>query len=290
MRRPAFQFYPSDWRKDSALQSCSISARGLWIELLCVMHECDPYGCLVINGAPASPSQISRLVGEQEKAVRALLSELESAGVFSRTPEGAIYSRRMVKDERIRDIRGGAGRLGGNPNLVKQKPNQSPNQSPNQGANIGPTPSSSSSSSSSTSPIGDVSPPAPSPSDRVRGEEQKRKQASIDIPDWLPPAAWSEFVQHRKTIGAPMSPLAQTKAMAELGRLRDLGNDPEAVISKSIVQGWKGVFPLDNGHSPRAGPQSRPEKFDPVAYVNRNRKSSENSTANIIDITAERLA
>lgn len=41
----------------------------------------------------------------------------------------------------------------------------------------------------------------------------------------------------------------------------------------------------------RAGPQTaRTEKFDPVSYVNRNRNSSENSTANVIDITAERLA
>ena len=30
MKRPAFQFYPSDWRKDMALQSCSVAARGLW--------------------------------------------------------------------------------------------------------------------------------------------------------------------------------------------------------------------------------------------------------------------
>jgi len=31
-KRPAFQFYPGDWRRDTALQSVSLAARGLWIE------------------------------------------------------------------------------------------------------------------------------------------------------------------------------------------------------------------------------------------------------------------
>lgn len=143
MKRPAFQFYPADWRKDSALQSCSIGARGLWIELMCIAHECETYGVLAINGKPMSQAQLSRLVGEPEKALGKHLIELEQAGVFSRNEAGAIYSRRMVEDERIRNIRAEAGRLGGNPNLVKQKDNHADNQTGKQSL----TPSSSSSSS-----------------------------------------------------------------------------------------------------------------------------------------------
>jgi hypothetical protein len=71
----------------------------------------------------------------------------------------------MVKDERLRNVRAEAGRLGGNPNLVKQKDNQQPNQTANQDHNHedkhrenhdakqSPTPSSSSSSSLKTPPI-----------------------------------------------------------------------------------------------------------------------------------------
>lgn len=154
MKRPAFQFYPADWRKDSALQSCSIAAQGLWINLLCIAHECDPYGHLSVNGKPMQPAQIGRLVGLSAKECQALLDELEGAGVFSREDDGTIYSRRMVEDERIRNLRAEAGRLGGNPALVGKKVKQKDNQNPN----LDLTPSSSSSSSSSEN----LKPTAPS--------------------------------------------------------------------------------------------------------------------------------
>ena len=145
MKRPAFQFYPADWRKDPALSACSLAARGLWIELMCIAHEGGTYGVLSINGKPMAPAQIARMVGESPAAVVKLLAELEDAGVFSRDEQGCIYSRRMVKDEHVRNVRADAGRLGGNPNLLKQKVKQNGEQ------NL--TPSSSSSSSSSSSNI-----------------------------------------------------------------------------------------------------------------------------------------
>jgi hypothetical protein len=109
MKRPAFQFYPADWRKDAALQSCSIAAQGLWINILCIAHECEPYGHLMINGKPMSGAQIGRLVGLSAKDCDKLLVELQAAGVLDKTPDAAIYSRRMVRDEEIRNRRAAGG-------------------------------------------------------------------------------------------------------------------------------------------------------------------------------------
>ena len=148
MKRPAFQFYPGDWRKDPALSACSLAARGLWIELMCVAHESDDYGHLSINGKPMTTAQLSRMVGETPSSVSKMIAELEDAGVFSRE-NGAIYSRRMVKDEHIRNVRAKAGSLGGNPDLLKQPDNQKVIHIFKQGGEQKPTPSSSSSSSSS---------------------------------------------------------------------------------------------------------------------------------------------
>ncbi len=147
MKRPAFQFYPADWRKDTALQSCSLAARGLWHEMMCLMHECDPYGYMAVNGKPMKAAQIARLVGVTDREYKKLLCELEDAGVYSTTEDGCIYSRRMVKDERIRNVRAEAGKKGGNPNLVGSKDNDLLKQNPNQNSKQKPTPSSSSSSS-----------------------------------------------------------------------------------------------------------------------------------------------
>jgi len=98
-RRPAFQFYPNDWQADSELKSCSLAARGLWMEIMCIMHSAEPYGHLVTRmGEPLSMARLSRVVGSTEEECIALIDELEDVGVFSRTQGGAIYSRRMVAD------------------------------------------------------------------------------------------------------------------------------------------------------------------------------------------------
>jgi hypothetical protein len=112
MKRPSFQFYPADWRKDAALQSCSLQAQGLWINIMCIAHECDPYGYLVVNCKPMNPAQIGRLVGVSQKEAMALLAELEDAGVLSVDDNGAIFSRRMVRDEEIRNARAAGGKDG----------------------------------------------------------------------------------------------------------------------------------------------------------------------------------
>jgi hypothetical protein len=112
LKRPAFQFYPADWRKDMALQSCSVSARGLWVDMLCIAHECEPYGHLTVNGKAMTPAQIGRHTGLTERECSKLLDELADSGVSSVTAEGVIFSRRMVRDEEVRNKRAEGGKAG----------------------------------------------------------------------------------------------------------------------------------------------------------------------------------
>jgi hypothetical protein len=116
------KFYPADWRSDVALRSCSPGARGIWIDLIGLMHEAEPYGFLVINGVKPSVSALSRLLNVHHKTLIAALKELLEHGVYSVDSEGVIYSRRMVRDREkaIEDQEN--GRLGGNPNVVQNKP------------------------------------------------------------------------------------------------------------------------------------------------------------------------
>ena len=118
MKRPSFQFYPADWRSDSSLQVCSLRARGLWLEILCLLHELGQqegsrYGYLELRGNPLNPSHLSRLVGVELQTVSDLLEELEVAGVFSRDQGGVIYSRRFARDGQVKQIRSKAGSKGG---------------------------------------------------------------------------------------------------------------------------------------------------------------------------------
>lgn len=129
-KRPAFQWYPGDAQRDTALRACPLEARGLWREMLDLMHDGEPYGHLTAGGVAIDTATLAGMAGITPRKCAALLHELERRGVFSRTAEGSIYSRRMVKDERIRTIRAKAGRLGGNPDLLKQPDNQTAKQKP----------------------------------------------------------------------------------------------------------------------------------------------------------------
>lgn len=112
MKRPAFQFYPKDWRDEQSLRLCSMAARGLWIDLMCLMHSADRYGHLELAGKPMAVEQIARLVGESAKDVKRWMAELVTNGVCSVTEEGVIFSRRMVRDEAIREKRAAGGEAG----------------------------------------------------------------------------------------------------------------------------------------------------------------------------------
>lgn len=92
------KFWPADWQNDAALATCSIAARGLWIGMICVMHNAEPYGHLTVNGKPATTRHIAAIARVPEKEAARLIAELEDAGVFSRSEGGTIYSRRMVRD------------------------------------------------------------------------------------------------------------------------------------------------------------------------------------------------
>lgn len=118
MKQPWLKFYPSDWRADPALRMCSLAARGLWMEMLCLMHAADPPGSLLVNSNQIQPKQLSSLSGCTTRDIDGLLSELEAAGVFSRDEDGTIYSRRIRRDiaKAERDKNNGKG--GGNPSLV----------------------------------------------------------------------------------------------------------------------------------------------------------------------------
>lgn len=69
----------------------------------------------------------------------------------------------------------------------------------------------------------------------------------VRLPAWMEPGTWQAFLDHRRCIKAPMSEIAQQRALAMLERLRAEGHDPDAVLNQSIVNGWKGLFPVKGG-------------------------------------------
>jgi len=150
MKLPALQFYPGDWRKDPGVQALSRHDRSVWFDILLIMHESDERGILLLAGKPMPEDALARMLFLDNQEVNQILGTLLAYGVASRRDDdGAIYCRRMVRDEHLMQIRRNAGKMGGNPVLL----NQTVNQKPTSRVNQKPTPSSSSSSSTSASTV-----------------------------------------------------------------------------------------------------------------------------------------
>jgi hypothetical protein len=127
------KFYPSDWAADEKLRMCSLAARGLWIEMIALMHRSDQYGHLLVGNIAPTDAQLAVLVGASPDQIPDLIGELESVGVFSRTRKGVIYSRRMSRDEKRSQNARKNGAKGGNPKLGKQKENSGSDNLPDKG-------------------------------------------------------------------------------------------------------------------------------------------------------------
>ena len=240
MKRPAFQFYPGDWLRDTALRTCSIGARGLWIDMICFMHEGNPYGHLKVNQKVILSTNLAVMCGATLQDIEGWLGELSSAGVFEKTEDGTIYSRRMIRDEIIREARAAGGKLGGNPNLKDaEKVNHAANLPSAAKVNQNPTPSSSSSSSSSTS-------------------SKKQKKAFIPMPEGMDEAIWQDFLTIR-TKG-----ITQTGLNGIANQARLAGITLEDALQECCTRGWQS-FRADWINKPQQGTQNG--KFNAGKYI-----------------------
>ena len=67
------------------------------------------------------------------------------------------------------------------------------------------------------------------------------------LPDYIPALTWKSYMAVRVKKRAAQTPYAFRLIIKELERLRDtFGNDPVAVLNKSITGGWSDVYQLKN--------------------------------------------
>ena len=108
---PWFKFYPS-----LNFKRCSLSARGAWVTILGLMHECPDRGVLSdCAGQPWPVEDIAVAVGVDRAEIQEMLHELCAKGVANRNSVGAYFCQQMV-DEGIKSLKcSEAGKRGGRP-------------------------------------------------------------------------------------------------------------------------------------------------------------------------------
>lgn len=174
MKRPSFQFYPTDWLGNSNLRRCTHAEKGVWMDVMCLMHDSEEYGILRWSLKEIAQAVGCKLADLKSLVTKSVLkgSDTELTESLTYTPvsgrrkgpmvtliditKGPLwYSSRMVIDEYKRCARAG---VEGSPSHSPNPPfgecngdgfDASPNPSPSRARpHAGGRPSSSSSSSS----------------------------------------------------------------------------------------------------------------------------------------------
>ena len=112
-------WWPPDWLKDIPLRKASPPARALWIDMICMAHDGEPYGHVTVGGLPASIEDLSVISRIPPSRVRRYVDELLMLGVCSIDENQRIYCRRMIRDHAKFLSDKANGKTGGNPNLKK---------------------------------------------------------------------------------------------------------------------------------------------------------------------------
>lgn len=168
MKRPSFQFYPADWRNNAKLRRCSEAARGVWMDILCVLHDSDEYGVCrwpladLARAANASFRLVKELADKEvlkgsDSHPEAYVFTPRHAGkdgepvtlVATQVGKPCWYSSRLVRDEWVRLRRGSSTQFTADNQPPKVKPKSQPKGGIGERQGDGPTSSSTSSGNSS---------------------------------------------------------------------------------------------------------------------------------------------
>ncbi len=130
-KQPSYQFYPGDWQANSNLRRCTHAEKGIWQDVLCLMHDSQEYGVLrweLKEIAQAVGCSLAALKGLVDKGVMKGANQGAQCKAFIYVPRsgrkdgepvtlvaeqaGPIwYSSRMVRDDYVRTLRGESARL-----------------------------------------------------------------------------------------------------------------------------------------------------------------------------------
>lgn len=97
---PAFQFYTGDWMKDPQVSMCAPATRGIWIDLLCAMHDSGQSG--EVTGTVEQLARLCRCTPSEMEAALEDLSVTNCANVTLCNNGVTVECRRMKKEAKSR--------------------------------------------------------------------------------------------------------------------------------------------------------------------------------------------
>lgn len=118
--QPYFPLYVQDFLTDEKLNMCSASAQGVYIKLMCLFHKSEPYGGILLKQKDKQNSstylnfayKLAKLLPFDLPTISDAITELIDEGVLCHEDD-FLYQKRMVKDNKISELRSVSGKVGG---------------------------------------------------------------------------------------------------------------------------------------------------------------------------------
>lgn len=224
-RHSYVELYPSDWMAGTAYMPPMVE----WLYLQVCLYNWD-------KREPVPPSQAA-LRFSRSPTWQADLDMLIDAGKVIKTAGGGLFvERAMVAANKAYDLwdrksRGGKGR-------AAQREGQQSGSSA--GSSAGKSAAANQNQNQSQNQI------------HPQGDEAGAPGG--DLLFSVPADSLKAFRDHRVKIKAPMTPRAEELMVGKLQAIHlQHGHDPTAVLEQSILNGWRGVFPLKGDDDGRTG-------------------------------------
>ncbi len=109
MQQPWLKYFTRDHLDHKELRRCSHLARSIWADLICLMAEGTPRGYLADKVGTLDMEYVAARINASVEEVKAAIEELALKKVAEITPDGLLYSPKMVRDEEIRLKRASGG-------------------------------------------------------------------------------------------------------------------------------------------------------------------------------------
>lgn len=217
-RHSYVEFYPSDWMAGTAYMPPMVE----WLYLQVCLYNWD-------KREPVPQAQAA-LRFSRSPTWQADLEVLIAAGKVVKTAGGGLFvERAIVQANKAYDLWDRKSRGG------KNRPTKGDGQQ--SGKSAGNTHGNSPASNQNQNQ-NQIHP---------QGDEGAGALVNGSLLFSVPADSLKAFRDHRVKIKAPMTPRAEELMIGKLeGIYREHGHDPTAVIDQSILNGWRGVFPLKN--------------------------------------------
>jgi hypothetical protein len=117
-KHPYLPLYTGDWKKDPELSNCSPATRGIWIDILCTMHDSDAAS---LTGTIDQLSRQARCSNSEMLMAVCELRDTRTALVVDHQGKYTLSCRRLLRKQALSKIRSKSGSKGGSTTVSKRE-------------------------------------------------------------------------------------------------------------------------------------------------------------------------